>query len=89
MKKINFLFSMMIGFIMAGSAQTRLLSTSSCLPAAAGTTLFINFTQVPTANSAGVLTVYYQGDFTSFTKGIYYLILQTETGSRVEKLITQ
>jgi len=28
-------------------------------------------------------------DFTSFAKGIYYLILQTETGSRVEKLIIQ
>lgn len=28
-------------------------------------------------------------DFTSFTKGMYYMIIQSETGSRVEKLIIQ
>ena len=68
MKKFNYLLSMMIAFVMTSSAQTTLLSTSSCLPAVAGTTLPISLTQAPPANSAGVLTVYYQGDFNAFNE---------------------
>jgi hypothetical protein len=28
-------------------------------------------------------------DFTSFTKGMYFMIIQSETGTKVEKLIIQ